>query len=95
MRLVVRPAAKEELLEAQDWYDAKVPNLGWGLVRCVDDCFQRIRRNPESYPVVHRDTRMAIVRRFPYLVFYRISGETISVISVFHAKRDPKIWKKR
>ena len=38
---------------------------------------------------------MALVRRFPYLVLYRLGDESISVIAVFHAKRDPKIWKSR
>ena len=38
---------------------------------------------------------MGIVRRFPYLILYRITDEGISVIAIFHAKRDPKIWQAR
>ena len=48
-----------------------------------------------SHPVVHRKTRMSVVRRFPYVILYRASDEGISVIAVFHAKRDPKIWRDR
>ncbi|MCB1062238.1 MAG: type II toxin-antitoxin system RelE/ParE family toxin [Verrucomicrobiae bacterium] len=65
------------------------------MLRCVDACVERIIRQPESYPVVHRGTRMALVRRFPFLILYRISGQNLTVIAVFHAKRDPKIWQAR
>jgi plasmid stabilization system protein ParE len=95
MGLIVRPEAESELLDAIDWYEARSPGLGSELLRCIDACFQRVLRNPELYPVVHRGIRMAIVRRFPYLVLYRLGDESISVIAVFHAKRDPKIWRSR
>ena len=95
MRLIVRPEAESELLEAIDWYEARSPGLGSGLLRCVDACYQRLLRQPESYPVVHRETRMATVRRFPYLVLYRVRDESIVVVAVFHARRDPKAWMSR
>jgi plasmid stabilization system protein ParE len=95
MKVIFRPEAEDELIEAIDWYEARSPGLGAELLRCVDACVERIIRQPESYPIVHRGTRMGIVRRFPYLVLYRISDEVISIIAVFHTKRDPKIWKAR
>jgi plasmid stabilization system protein ParE len=95
MKLIVRPEAEEELIEAIDWYEARSSGLGGDFLRCVDACFQRILRFPEAYPIVHRSTRMAVVRRFPYLVLYRFTGSSIAVVAVFHAKRDPRIWKAR
>ena len=95
MRVLFRPEAEDELVEAIDWYEVRSRGLGADLLRCIDACVERIIRQPESYPVVHRETRMAIVRRFPYLILYRITDEGISVIAVFHAKRDPKIWQVR
>jgi len=92
MKVVFRPEAEDELIEAVDWYESRSQGLGAELLRCVDACVERIIRQPESYPVVHRKTRMAIVRRFPYLILYRASDERLSVIAVFHAKRDPRIW---
>lgn len=95
MKIVFRPEASEELIEAVDWYESRSPGLGAELLRCVDACVERIARQPESYPVVHRKTRMSVVRRFPYVILYRASDEGISAIAVFHAKRDPKIWRDR
>ena len=69
MRLIIRPEAESELLDAIDWYEARSPGLGSELLRCIDACFQRVLRNPELYPVVHRGIRMALVRRFPTSCF--------------------------
>lgn len=95
MRILFRPEAEDELIDAIDWYEVRSPGLGSELLRCVDACLERIIRQPESYPVLHRETRMALVRRFPYLILYRITDEGISVIALFPAKRDPKIWQAR
>ena len=92
MKVIFRPEAEDELIEAIDWYEARGSGLGADLLRCVDACVERISREPESYPIVHRETRMGIVRRFPYLLLYRITEKGVSVVAVFHAKRDPKIW---
>lgn len=48
MKIVFRPEASEELIEAVDWYEARSPGLGAELLRCVDACVERIARQPES-----------------------------------------------
>jgi toxin ParE1/3/4 len=59
----------------------------------VDTALARIVANPEQYEVVHREIRHAILRRFPYGVFYSIRASRISVFAVLHLKRDEIQWK--
>jgi plasmid stabilization system protein ParE len=47
------------------------------------------------YRVVHESYRRAVVRRFPYVVFYEHLDNTIIVYSVFHCSQDPKKWRSR
>lgn len=93
--VIFRPAAEADLKEAYEWYEEREPGLGRECVRCVDSCVQLIRRHPEIYPMTHKHVRQGVVRRFPYSVMYFMAGEDIIVVSVFHAARDPKIWKRR
>ena len=37
----------------------------------------------------------ALTRRFPYEVFFLEDDERVVVLSVFHAKRNPKRWQER
>jgi plasmid stabilization system protein ParE len=47
------------------------------------------------HALVYRDVRKALVRRFPYAIFYRVRNARVVVLAVFHSKRDPNIWKSR
>ena len=33
-----------------------------------------IAENPEGFPVIRKDIRRVVLRRFPYSVFYRLQG---------------------
>lgn len=94
-RLIVRPEAAAELSEAVDWYEARQPGLGQDLVVEIHQCLEDILRFPESYPIMHRTARMAVVKRFPYLVIYQVEPDRIQVLAIFHAKRDPRSWQTR
>ncbi len=94
-RLIVRPEAEAEMSDAFDWYEDRVPGLGSEFLLCVDAVFNAILRSPEQFPRIHRAVRRALVRRFPYEAFFVEDEERVVVLSVFHAKRNPKRWQER
>lgn len=94
-RVILKPAAEADLLDAYEWYERREGGLGADFMRCVDDCMQLIRRHPEMYPTIHRHLRQGVVRRFPYSVMYFIANGDVIVTAIFHAARDPRIWKRR
>lgn len=94
-RLIVRPEAEAEMADAFDWYEDHVPGLGSDFLLCLDAVLNAILRSPQQYPRVHKIVRRALMRRFPYEVFFVENNECIIVLSVFHAKRQPKHWRER
>jgi len=48
-----------------------------------------------AYPIVHRQMRRALVRRFPYQILYEIEIEEIIIYAIYHSARDPEAWKRR
>ena len=93
--LVIRPEAAAEIQEAFDWYEAQSEGLGTAFRDSLEATLDRIRDNPNQYPTVHRNIRRALVRRFPYGVFYLVEAKRIVVLAVFHGGRDPKQWQTR
>ncbi|PIP05355.1 MAG: recombinase, partial [Syntrophobacterales bacterium CG23_combo_of_CG06-09_8_20_14_all_48_27] len=69
--------------------------LGEEFLDCVDACIQAICRMPELHPKVHEEYRRALVRRFPYAIFYEYAGGKVIVYCIFHTSRDPKKWHNR
>jgi toxin ParE1/3/4 len=94
-RDIVRPAAEADLQEAYAWYEERESGLGAEFVRCVDSCVENIVRHPEMYPTVHQGVRQGVVLRFPYCVMYLVAEDAVIVVAVFHAARDPNVWKRR
>ena len=94
-RLVVQARAAEEIAAAHAWYDGQAPGLGAEFVRAVDAVLQRIAREPALHALVHGRVRRALLRRFPYGVFYAESGDTVVVLAVVHARRHPRHWPTR
>ena len=84
MSLVVRPAAAADLDEAFLWYEAQREGLGEEFLNAVTRVMDALAESPRQYPVVHRDTRRALVRRFPYSVFYRVMRSDVVVVACFH-----------
>ena len=93
-QLIIRSAAEADIEDAHTWY-VQLRELGTDFLTCVEESLEVIRRNPELFAIVHKDVRRAIIRRFPYGVFYRLVGEAIVVVAVMHARRDPRRWQER
>lgn len=93
--LIFRPEVREELNETYNWYEEQQPGLGDDFLDCVDELINRIQRMPELYAVVHRDVRRAVVRRFPYAIYYRMVFDRVIVLAVLHGRGDPNVWQTR
>ena len=93
--IIVRPEAAREVQEAFDWYEEKSEGLGLEFLRAADACMAGIQRNPLASPIMYQEVRRALLRKFPYALFYIVKEEMIVVLACFHAKRDPIDWIRR
>jgi plasmid stabilization system protein ParE len=88
-------AAREELIDAQDWYEGEAAGLGRRFRQAIDGLIERMIENPRQFPIVLKNVRRALLRRFPYSLFFVAEDEALIVIACFHASRDPSHWQKR
>jgi toxin ParE1/3/4 len=95
LRLVVRPAAEADITDAALWYEQRSTGLGMEFLRAVDVSLAEVRRMPERFPAIHRQCRRALLRRFPYAVYFVASPDLISVVACMHMHRDPRRWEER
>lgn len=95
MPILIRPAASADIGEAFLWYERQESGLGDEFMAAIQLALEDIEASPTRYPVVHRETRRALLHRFPYGVFYRVYGECVVVVACMHGRRTPKRWKSR
>jgi toxin ParE1/3/4 len=94
-QLIVRALAEDDLLEAQRWYEAQQSGLGGEFRAAIDSLFTRLVEKPHLYPLVYSGLRRAVVRRFPYLVYFSVEAEVITVVACLHSKRRPGLVRAR
>ena len=92
---IFRRAASADVEEAYGWYEAQQSGLGIEFLRAIDVAVAFVEENPFACAVVHRDTRRALLRRFPYGLFYRVINEQVVVVACAHVKRHPRSWRAR
>jgi plasmid stabilization system protein ParE len=93
--LVIRPEAAGDIEDAYNWYERARTGLGEEFLAAVREGLDSAIAHPEQFPLEHRGVRRALLRTFPYSLLYRVEPEAILLIAVFHAKRDPRVWRAR
>ena len=87
-----RKEAFEDLQESYEWYNNRKEGLGSDFLKEVEDTLKLIQSNPFLYSAIHKDIRRALVKKFPYSIFYLVEANKIIVLAVFHMSRKPIDW---
>jgi plasmid stabilization system protein ParE len=77
--IIIRPIAAAEIDDAYLWYETQRTDLGEEFLAEVNGTLDTIREMPELYALVHRDTRRAMLTRFPYSLLYRLVNKQVIV----------------
>ena len=93
--VVLRPEATKDAAEAIGYFDALRPGLGQAFLIQVQDVLLRISGMPELHGIVWRNVRAARLRRFTYVVYYRVNEDRLEVLAVVQGNRDAAVWQSR
>ena len=91
-RIEIRDQAGQEFIESYLWYEAQRSGLGEEFHDEVHEHFTILLERPKSFAKWRGPYSRIILRRFPFLIVFRIVKNVVIIFSVFHVKRDPKRW---
>ena len=92
---IFRPAAAADIERAYVWYERERVGLGEEFLAEVFTSVQAVVGRPEAFPILHRQTRRALVRRFPSALFFRVINQQVVFVACFHVRRNPSVWQRR
>src|SRR5688572_12094934 len=93
--IAYRPEVQEEIDAAYRHYETQREGLGGEFLVSLRNQLDLIRENPEMYAVLYRSVRASLMRRFPYVVYFRMEASRILVIAIQHGHRHPRRWRER
>lgn len=91
MKVIYTAAAQSDLREIGEWLAAHYPGLAPRVERRIRDVVAHIARWPESAPRAtgREGVRVVPLGRYPYKVFYRLTADTVEILHIHHASRQP------
>src|SRR5262245_2404478 len=92
--VLVRPEARDEAAETRTWYEGRQAGLGDRFTNELDRTVRSIAENPFQFPRARHEIRRAVLDRFPYAVYYRVTDTEIIVLAV-QGRQDPARWQSR
>jgi hypothetical protein len=85
--------SKREFDAAASYYNGRQTGLGDAFVAEVEKTARRIAVLPNAYPT-HQPSglRKALLRRFPFTVYFQDQEDRIWIAAVAHQRRRPGYW---
>lgn len=94
-RLVADPRVDLDVAAAFEWYEKEQAGLGQEFLVELRAAYDRVADAPLQYQHLRSGIRRALVRRFPYAVYFALEEDVVVVLAMLHASRDPAEWQRR
>jgi len=91
MKIEYHPAIEHELRGIIDYYNECSAGLGKEFLNEFERQVIKIAANPYQWVAVKGSVRRSLMRRFPYVIYFRVvNKEALRVTVVKHQRRHPK-----
>jgi toxin ParE1/3/4 len=87
--------ALDEYQQALSYHKDISQDLAERFFSSIEATISLIREQPGAMPLVSNTIRRAIVKGFPYSIFFSEYTDSIYILAIAHQRRSPYYWKKR
>ncbi|SRR5712691_3377786 len=94
-QLEFHPQALQEAENAVAWYAERSMRAAERFVEEMEVAAAAIGEAPERWSRFDGEARRMFLRRYPYVVIYRVLTNRIQVLAVAHGRRRPGYWRER
>ena len=93
--LEFHPDARIDAIEAYDWYAGRSQQAADAFQEQLQDAGRAIQHSPERWATYLFGTRRYLMRRYPFVIVYRVAVDRIEIMAVAHGRQKPGYWKGR
>jgi plasmid stabilization system protein ParE len=95
LKVIYHPDAEAELLEAVPFYSSREDGGEDPFLAVINHHICEIATAPERFPKVGRDVRRCVVRKYPFIIFFKDRPDHVRVLAIAHTSRRPEYWRPR
>lgn len=90
--LSIRPEAQQDIKDAISWYEGRERGLGARFKAEARTALKRIGDNALLFPKIDDKVRRALLKSFPYSVYFVVETRAVVIVAVLHQHRHPREW---
>ena len=88
-KLIFNASIPDDLAAAISYYEDISPALADRFRSAVNRRLDEIAERPESFPGDVTPIRFTKIEQFPYLIFFVLKSDFVSVIAILHGSTEP------
>ena len=89
MKRWYHPEFETDLISSARHYETQRATLGREFVATAEATVEIIMSAPDRWPERQAGIRRLPLERFPFLIRYRITADTVQFLSILHGSRHP------
>lgn len=93
--VVFDPRAEDDVDAAVQWYAQQQSKFALEFLEALDAALGRVVQYPEAYSEVDSGIRRALMKKFPYFIYYTVDSNRIAILAVLHTRRAPDTSRQR
>ncbi len=95
LKVIYQPDAEAELLEAVPFYGSRDEKVEDPFLTAINRHIREIASAPRRFPKVGRGIRRCVVRKYPFIIFFKDHPDHIRILAIAHTSRHPNYWRRR
>jgi len=95
MKIEFLSMAKQDLRTGFQFYDNKEPGLGMYFLESLYSDIDSLKIFAGIHEIHFEKYHRALSKRFPYAIYYTVSGEIVKIYAVIDCRQNPQSIKER
>ncbi|WP_373693807.1 MULTISPECIES: type II toxin-antitoxin system RelE/ParE family toxin [Aequorivita] len=88
-RILIEEDAKFDIAEAYDWYSKISLKICASFLTEIKKTIAYLSKNPFLFQFVYKDFRQVPVKKFPFVILYKIDSENVKIFRIFPTNMNP------
>jgi plasmid stabilization system protein ParE len=95
LSIKAHPQVRQESAAAFDYYLERNIEAALNFLAELEEAEHAIQQQPEAWPKYLFGTWHYLLKRYPYVVVYRVKAEHIEILAIAHGSRQSGYWADR
>jgi hypothetical protein len=91
-KLLYHQLFRSDVIDAAQWYSTKSERLGDAFLERVSQATRAIIVDPESHSRMDSRVRYRQIERFPYIIVFEVTDDSLFLAGVIHTARSLDSW---